>query len=296
MSVDQIKQIETMLRCSPELGSMTIEEMRLAFDQIGQVTPAGNDVGVNHHSVNGVPCVGIHSGEVRSDKTILFFHSGGYVMGSHRGYIGALARLGQAADANILFPEYRLAPEHPYPAAVDDAFAVYRGLLDEGRDPGSIAVSGDSAGGGLALAMLLRARAEGLPMPSSAALFSPFADLSGSGETIREKAAFDLVINTELMDRVTPQYLAGTDPATPEVSPVFADLTGFPPLLLHVGTYEMLLDDTLRLARRAAIANVSVTMKAWPRLQHLWQLYANILDEGQQSLVEAGIFINEHLE
>lgn len=295
MSGQQIPQIEDMLRNAPSMATMTIEELRENFDQIGQISPPAEDVRLTEVSVDGIPSFWIDSDAAGPDRTILFFHSGGYVMGSHRGYVGMVSRLGKAGLARVLFPEYRLAPEHPYPAAPDDAFAAYRWLLDKGTDPSTIAIVGDSAGGALVLVTLLKAREAKLSMPACAVMFSPFGDLTASGETLAEKASVDLVVSKALMDNIVPVYIGNNDPTKPDISPIYADMTGFPPLLFHVGSYETLLDDTFRLARRAAIADVEVSVKVWPKLQHLSQLYAAILDEGQQSVSEAGAFMDQHL-
>jgi len=296
MSEAQRLQIEDMLRAAPDLAGMTVEEMRTAFDQIGLVTPPDVDVTTESLSANGVNVKLIKSADVRSDRSILFCHSGGYVMGSLHSHLGFVSRVGKAARAPVFFVEYRLAPEHIYPAAVEDTINAYRWLLDSGRDPSTITFVGDSAGGTLVIAALLKAREENIPMPSSAVLLSPFADLTASGDSLIEKDAVDLQASTEMVKVLADLYLGGTDPSAPEVSPVYADLAGFPPLLLHVGTHEALLDDTLRLVRRAAIADVSVTMKAWPRLQHQWQLYAGMFEEGQESIDEAGEFIRQHFD
>lgn len=295
MSKDQIRQVEEMLRSAPDLDPLCVDEMREAFEQGGSITPPDRDVISREVAANGVRMVEIDSAETEPDKIILYFHSGGYVMGSYRSHAGIVSHLGKAARARVYFVEYRLAPEHPYPAALEDAVEAYEWLLEKGHAPSSIVVAGDSAGATLAIGALLRARDRSLPMPAAAVLLSPFADLTASGASMLDKAATDLQASADLVRSLAALYLDGADPAAPDVSPVFADLTGLPPLLLHVGTYEALLDDTLRLARRAAIADVAVTVKAWPRLQHQWQLYAAILDEGQQSLAEAGAFISEHL-
>lgn len=286
--------LEAMLRSSPGFGTASVSEMRAAYDAGGSVSPA--DASIQHIRADGagVPIeIGVSPG-AELQKAILFLHGGGYVIGSTKSHRGFVGRLGIAAGVRTVTPDYRLAPEHPFPAAVDDAVAVYRWLLSECA-PEKIALAGDSAGGGLVVAALVRARQEGLSMPAAVALFSPLVDLAAGGESMLEKAAQDPSVTADTIARFRAMYLAGEDACTPLASPIHADLHGFPPMLIHVGTAEVLLDDSLRLARRAAVADVAVELKAWPQLPHVWQFFAGIFLEGQQSIEEAGAFLRSHL-
>ena len=285
-----------MLRSGPDFGALSIAEMRAAYDQGGAITPAPEGAAHARAQMGGVPVeIGTTPGADES-RSVVYLHGGGYIIGSTTSHRGLVARLGAAAGVRTVSVDYRLAPEHHYPAAVDDAVAVYRGLLNEGREPRSIALAGDSAGGGLVVATLARAVAEGLPMPAAAALFSPLADLAGEGASMSEKAAEDPTVEPVGHKRFCDMYLDGADPRHGYASPIYADLKGLPPLLIHVGTAEALLDDSLRLARQAAIANVAVELKAWPGLPHVWQFYAGIFAEGAASIEEAGQFLRRELE
>ena len=295
--LDQVDRnaLEAMLRSSPDMSKFSVEEMRAAYDAGGVITPPRDDVAHHREDAAGVPVeIGLSAGADPS-RSVLYLHGGGYIIGSTTSHRGLVARLGSAACSRTVSVEYRLAPEHPFPAAVDDALAAYRWLLDAGQAASSIVLAGDSAGGGLAVATLVRARDEGLPMPAAAALFSPLVDLLGEGESMVAKAAQDPTVDAAGHARFCAMYLAGAEPRSAYASPIHADLGGLPPLLIHVGTAEALLDDALRLARRAALDDVAVELKAWPRLPHVWQFYAGIFSEGQQSIDEAGRFLLAHL-
>jgi len=259
------------------------------------VTTPAPDIMFESVSIDGIPGEFGRSPGARSDRTIIYFHGGGYVIGSLRSHRGMLSLLGSAAGVRTLAVDYRLAPEHPYPAALDDAVRAYRWLLASGVAPSAIAVAGDSAGAGLAVATLVRARDEELPMPAAVALFSPFADLSGSGASVLGKAPDDVLVTPAIIAGMGGAYLGDGDRRNPYASPIFADLRGLPPLFIQVGSSECLLDDALRLARNAGAAEVAIEMKIWPKLPHVWQLFAGMFEEGRRSLAEAGEFLARHL-
>jgi acetyl esterase/lipase len=226
--------------------------------------------------------------------TLLYLHGGAYVLGSpssHRVLAGAFCRLG----FRVFLPDYRLAPEHPFPAALDDCEAVYRGLIADGVDPRSLVVAGESAGGGLTLALLLRLRDAGALLPPAAAVFSPWTDLAITGASVEtNNSAEGMFFNTNLRP-IAELYLAGADPRTPLASPLYAELRGLPPLLVHVGERELLLDDAVRLVERARIAGVDVTLKRWPVVSHGWQLLQRIVPEAAQSVAEAAEFLHSRI-
>lgn len=288
--------LEAMLRAGPDMSAMSVAEMRAIYDAGGAVGMPDALVAHERAFANGVPVeIGI-STDADTTRTVFYLHGGGYVIGSTESHRGLVARVGVATRARTVTPDFRRAPEHPFPAALDDAVAVYRWLLDGGSDPASIAIAGDSAGAGLAVATLVRARDEGLPMPAAAILFSPLADLAGEGASMIDKAAQDPTVDAAGHARFCAMYLADADPRTPYASPIHASLRGLPPLLIHVGTAEALLDDALRLVRRAAIDDVAVELKCWLLLPHVWQFFAGIFGEGQQSIDEAGVFLRRHLK
>jgi acetyl esterase/lipase len=229
-----------------------------------------------------------------TSATLLYLHGGAYVLGSpasHRVLAGAFCRLG----FRVFLPDYRLAPEHPFPAALDDAEAVYRGLVGEGVDPRSLVVAGESAGGGLALSLLVRLRDSGGPLPPAAALFSPWTDLAISGTSIETNNRSEgMFFNTNLRP-MAELYLGGADPRTPLASPLYADLHGLPPLLVHVGERELLLDDAVRLVERAREAGVEVAFKRWPVVPHGWQLLQRVVPEAAQSVAEAAAFLHTRI-
>lgn len=225
-------------------------------------------------------------------STLFYIHGGGYFACSpqtHRPITGGFARRG----LDVFAPDYRLAPEHPFPAAVNDVVAAYRGLLASGLAASSVTVAGDSAGGGLALALLLSLRDAGDPLPAACALFSPWTDLAGTGATLRTNRRRDAFFDGSGIERLTAPYLAGTDARDPLASPLYGDLHGLPPLLIHVGTYEVLLDDSTRLAERARAAGVAVTLRTWPVVPHVWQMFG--LPESAVSLDEAAAFLRAAL-
>jgi acetyl esterase/lipase len=226
---------------------------------------------------------------------ILYFHGGVYVIGSAATSVPLVAELARRTSARVITLDYRLAPEHPYPAAVDDAQAAYRGLLEQGIDPAHIALAGESAGGGLAVATLLALRDAGTALPSCAFVMSPYVDLTLSGDSIADRQPVDHTLTPEGLRLRIPDYVGGADPADPLISPVFGDLTGLPPLLIQVGSNEILLSDALRLAERAATADVTVTLDVTDGVGHVFQGFAAMLDEADAALVRASAFLRANL-
>jgi acetyl esterase/lipase len=226
---------------------------------------------------------------------ILYFHGGVYVIGTATATVPLVADLARRTATRAITLDYRLAPEHPYPAAVADAQAAYQGLLDQGVDAGQIALVGESAGGGLAVATLLALRDADIPLPSCAFLMSPYADLTLSGDSIADREAVDRTLTPEGLRLRIPDYVAGADASDPLISPVFADLTGLPPLLIQVGSNEILLSDALRLAERAATDDVTVTLDVTDGVGHVFQAFAAMLDEADAALVRASAFLRTNL-
>ncbi|KEO86880.1 hypothetical protein EH30_04410 [Erythrobacter sp. JL475] len=295
MSSDQLQQVIEMIQSGPDLGSLPPPELRVAFDAMGEITLPDPSIAFEAVNANGVPCeIGVAPGS-RTDATIFYLHGGGYVIGSLASHRGLLSRLGQAAAMRTLAVDYRLAPEHPFPAAVDDAATAYQWLIDSGTPPEKIVFAGDSAGGGLAVATMLRCKSAGLPLPRAAVLFSPFADMGTSGQSIIENRPRDVLVTEGVAPSMAETYLAGADPRSPEASPIYGDLTDLPPILIQVSSHEVLLDDSLRLLRAAILADVKVHLRVYQGLPHVWQLFTGMLDEGQAALDEAGAFFKEQL-
>jgi epsilon-lactone hydrolase len=256
----------------------------------GPPPPVPRGVRIEEARLGGVPGEWVSADAAPTRAILLYLHGGGYFACSprtHRAATSAFALAGLRTYA----PDYRLAPEHPFPAAVDDALSVYRALVAQ-HDPRTLVVAGDSAGGGLSVALLLRVREEGLPAPAAAALFSPFVDLAATGESARRNSARCAMFTGEVFPRAAHWYLGDRDPRMPLASPLYADLHGLPPLLIHVGEDETLLDDSRRLAERARAAGVDVSIKEWPRVPHVWQLFHRYVPEGRASLQEASDFLS----
>lgn len=227
---------------------------------------------------------------------VLYLHGGGYIACSpetHRSLVGSLVR---RIGGRAYVPRYRLAPEHPYPAALEDAKATYRYLLDVERvDPSRLVVAGDSAGGGLALALVLAVRDAGWPMPAAVIAYSPWTDLAATGRSLDENSESCAMFAGDTIRRAAPFYVGEADPRTPYVSPLYGDFTGCPPMLLHASTDEVLRDDTLRLAERAQAQGVDVELTLWSRVPHVWQFFAAVLPEARDSLAATQAFISRHL-
>ncbi len=227
--------------------------------------------------------------------TILYLHGGGYVSGSIAVYRSLAANLSRAAKARVLTIDYRLAPEHPFPAAVEDSVGAYRWSLKTGIKPRTIILAGDSAGGGLTAATLVAIRDAKLPNPAAAVLLSPMVDFEALGESIATNLERDPIFpGRAAYLAIGKLYLGGTAPRTPLAAPLYADLRGLPPLLIQVGTAECLPDDSIRLAERAKEGGVNVTIEKWPQMIHVWQLFASMLDEGQEAIDKIGEFVRAH--
>ena len=295
MSTEQKETLDAILRQSAFPADMAVSELRrlLAEQASAQPLPAG--VAVTAAALGGVPTAEITIDGIEPRHVILYFHGGVYVLEDAFQVAGLAAQVGRRAGAKVISVDYRLAPEHPYPAAVDDALAAYDALLDTGTAPSDIAFAGESAGGGLAVATLVNARDHGLPLPAAAYVMSPYADLTLAGATMDTKRDADPLLSPQALQARVPDYTAGHDPALALISPIFADLAGLPPLIIQAGTHEVLLDDAIRLARQAATADVAVTLDVTPGVPHVFQAYAPILDEGAAALDRAGQLLSAHL-
>jgi monoterpene epsilon-lactone hydrolase len=251
----------------------TLAELRATFTPGDRLHPVPDDVLVSDVNAGGVPAHWLTAPGVDTGRVLLFLHGGGFEFGSVRSDGELAARLGRAGGMRVLFPEYRLAPEHHFPAAIDDTLTAWRWLrADQGLPASSIAVAGDSAGGGLAVGVLVAARDAGEALPAAAALMSPTVDLTSSGASMTDRADQDPISTPALLRQLAADYLAGADPRTPLASPLFAALSGLPPLLIQVGTADLLLSDAERLAAAAREAGVDVTLEIGEGLPHVYQL------------------------
>jgi acetyl esterase/lipase len=274
----------------PDL-SASPEDLRAGYDEFTASLPVAADIVAEVAELGGVPGLRLTAPGAASNRAVLYLHGGAYVVGSASGYRALAGELSRASGAAVYAVDYRLAPEHVFPAAVEDGVSAYRALLDRGIDPGQLAIAGDSAGGGLTIATLVAARDQGLPMPAVAVVISPWVDLASTGGTIESKAAEDPTLDGPGLRLMAAHYLAGQSPATPLASPVHADLTGLPPLLIQVGSAEILLDDAVRLAGVAGAAGVRTRLDIWSRMVHVWHVYGAGLTAGRRAIEEAGAFI-----
>ena len=246
-------------------------------------------------ALGGVPTAEVTVDGIEPRHVVLYFHGGVYAMGDAFLAAELASQVGRRTQAKVISVDYRLAPEHPYPAAVDDALAAYEGLLQDGTAPADIVFAGESAGGGLAIATMVDARDRGLPLPAAALVMSPYADLTLAGATMETRRAVDPLLSRESLQARVTDYTAGQDAALGLISPIFADLSGLPPLIIQAGTHEVLLDDAVRLSHRAAAADVELILDITPRVPHVFQAYHPILDEAAAALDRAGRLLSAHL-
>src|SRR5690348_12758730 len=288
VSTEQRETLDAILRQSAFPADSGVGEQRRLLGALLSGQPLPADVTVTAGALGGVPTAEVTVEGVEPRHIVLYFHGGVYVLGDASQAAGLAAQIGRRTQAKVISVDYRLAPEHPYPAAVDDALAAYEALLRNGIAPSDIAFAGESAGGGLAIATLVNARDHGLPLPAAAFVMSPYVDLTLAGASIETKRDVDPLFTRELLQDRVGDYTAGQDAALGLISPIFADLSGLPPLIIQAGTHELLLDDAVRLARQAATADVEVTLDITPGVPHVFQAYHAILDEAAAALDRAG--------
>jgi len=294
MAQNEIDAIRALLSSKPRPVGWS--ERRKRLDEVGAVWPVADDVLLTAVDVNGIH--GEYSIVPGSDpsRVLMFFHGGGYCSGSITSHRRLVTEAGRAARMRTFAVAYRLAPEHPFPAAYDDALGAWRFLRNQGIAAAHIAIGGDSAGAGLSLGLIGRLRDANEELPACAWLMSPWADLTMSGSTLTSKAAIDPLIHKEYLNELADAYLpAGMDRKDPRVSPLYADLRNFAPTLIQIGSAETLLDDATRLASRAGAADVAVTLEIWPHMIHAWPLWNAYLEAGRRALASAGRFIRAHL-
>jgi acetyl esterase/lipase len=278
-------------RLSDQSGELDVAKERADVESMAKMFKPLGPIRCEPDAANGVPAEWILPLGAQPVRVILFLHGGSFNSGSivsHRTLAGNVAL---AAEARVLLIDYRLAPEHPFPAAIEDALAAYKWLLAQGIAPRQMVVAGDSAGGTLALALLIQLRDHGQPLPAAAVCLSPAPDLTFSSESWTFNAKKDLMLDDRKERKSVEIYLRGADPRGPLASPSFADLSGLPPLLIQVGSHELLLSDAERLAEKAKAAGVDVTLEIWPGMQHEWQFAATFLPEGKRAIARVGEFV-----
>ncbi|WP_330334653.1 alpha/beta hydrolase [Streptomyces sp. NBC_00536] len=297
MSKQQLAKVDAMLRQPRPEGQRSVEQLRAGFRALMATMIMPDDVCTVRTTLGGRPALHVTPDKGARAGTILYFHGGGFVFGSPETALSLTAQLVSKTGFDAYSVDYRLAPEHPFPAGLEDNLSAYRALLDSRLDPAAIAFAGDSAGGGYSITTALAARDEGLALPAAIVAFSPGLDATRTGESMTTKDGIDPIFTREAVMHTGAMYLAGQDPEQPLLSPaLFADLTGFPPLLIQVGTNEILLDDSTRLAARARDAGVDVILDITADAPHVFQSFAGgTLDEADHALDRAALFLTQHI-
>ena len=279
----------------PVLATPPTAANRQRLEKLTALTWVPRGTKITEGQLGNVPVEWVANSTAGARGFVLYLHGGGYVTGSPRTHRGLTARIARDARVCVAVPDYRLAPEHAHPAAVDDALAAYKGLLDQGIPPHKIIIAGDSAGGGLSLALALRIKAAPLPQPAGLVLLSPWTDLTLAGSSMQSPQQKEWLLTKSFIVDAVQHYAAGQDPRQPTVSPLFADLTGLAAMLVQVGTEEVLLDDATRLSQAATGQGVPVTLQIWPKLWHVWQLHGGQMPEADRAIAAIAEFIHARL-
>jgi monoterpene epsilon-lactone hydrolase len=292
----ELQQLLQMLReGGPDLSAPP-PVARENFEQMMAGMPVAEDIEFTPTELGGLPALQTQIRGATAKGNLLYLHGGAFVVGSAQAYRNLAAELARATGARGWALDYRLAPEHPFPAAVDDGVAAYKDLLQRGCKPAEIVIAGDSAGGGLAISVLVAARDAGLPMPAAALAISPWTDLGCDGASMQSKAEEDPSLTRDGLLAMAGLYLSGRPASSPLASPIHAKLEGLPPLLIQVGSSEILLSDAIRLAGAAASAGVDVTLRTWPHMVHVWHAFGFMLGAGRRATREAGDYLARHME
>ena len=274
-----------------DVEAVDVLSTRKRLDFFAGMVPIAARVSVQKDTIAGLRAEWLTPEGAPDDRLLLYWHGGAYVMGSCASHRPCVSHIAREAGVKALVPEYRLAPEHPFPAAVEDTVSLYRALLEKGYEPANIAVAGDSAGGGLAVAMLLSLRDAGDPLPGAVGLLSPWLDLTGTGESMTSRKDQDPWFNPEDLPHVTKHYCDDAELTQPLVSPVFADASGLPPTLIQVGDDELLLSDSERFAANMRASGGQVEIDVWPGMWHVWQMFIGLMPESRQAVEKLGEFI-----
>jgi epsilon-lactone hydrolase len=294
MSLQQLETVRALVKARPHFTS-PIEVRRRAWDELAARFKTPSDVEVEPAKLGKVPVLRVTPPGVKDDGIILFFHGGGFVLGSARSHQELLSRLAESAACKGVSVDYRLAPEHPFPQGLEDCVDAYAWLLGHGYQSKRIALAGDSAGGTFVVATLLAARQRGLPLPACGVCWSGWYDLTASSPSFTTNAERDYFVPPGFAQAAPKLYLQGAEIRSPLASPIFGDLRGFPPIFIQVGEPEVLVDDSRWLEKRLREAGSEATLEVWDHMPHIWQFFGQILDEGREATERAGIFIRKHL-
>ena len=273
-----------------------VEKDRAGMEDLAKMVKVPKDVICEPINVAGIPAEWISAPEAKNENVILYFHGGGYVIGSINSHRELMSRISRSSKARVLIIDYRLAPEHPFPAAVEDAYTAYQWLIEDQKiAPNNLVIAGDSAGGGLTLATLINLRDKDIPLPAAAVCLSPWTDLGLTGESYKTKVRIDPMVTMDGLMFDTQLYLGDTDYTNPLASPLYGNLKGLPPLFILVGTAEVLLDDSVEFAKKAKKAGVDVILDIWDDMPHVFPLFAAFAPEGQQGIEKIGEFMKKFL-
>ena len=294
MPSKELEAVIDLLTSRQQGSKLTIQDARAGKTIFMRNIGCDTQVDVTSVDANSVPAEWVAAPNANDNSAVLFLHGGAYISGSIESNRELAARISKSTRSRVLNIEYRLAPENPFLAAIEDATDAYRWVLDQGIDPAQIAIAGASAGGGLTVAALVSFRDSGSPMPACAVCISPWVDLECIGETMTSKAGVDPMIQRDGLVGIANIYLNGPDPRTPLAAPLHVDLTGLPPTLVLVGTWETLLSDSTRLVEKAESAGVDVTLEQWDEMIHVWPISAPVLPDGQQAIDRIGEFVRQH--
>ena len=295
MPSKEYQDILELLKSMPDTLGLSFEERRSNFEEQASQLPIAENVSCEPLSVDGIPAEWIVPDEASDQAVLLYLHGGGYCIGSINTHRGMVSHIAKAAKTRALLIDYRLAPEYPFPAAVEDSTATYKWLLSQGIVASDIIIAGDSAGGGLTVSTLVSLKEKGIPLPAAAMLISPWVDLAITGDSVISKAEIDPMVTKEGLIEMAEAYMDETDPRTPLASPLYADLVDLPPMLIHVGTSEILLDDATRLVDHARKSGVDVTFNAVEGMCHVWHFFSIMLPEALEAINEVAGFMREHL-
>lgn len=293
MTTAQLDDLITTLRSRPRPADLTIAQMRERYQKLADFLGGAPDAQCEKVDAGGVPAEWVAAPGADPSRAVLMLHGGGYAIGS----VDTHRRLGYdvsaTSGARVLLVDYRLAPEHPFPAALDDATAAWRWMLSQGLKPSRLSIVGDSAGGGLVLSTLVNLRDQGVALPACAVAISPWVDLEMRGDSLKTRAPVDPMVAEEGLHAYAKMYLGGADPRTPLAAPLHADLTGLPPVLVQVGSAEVLLDDSLRIAEKLHAAGNDGRLSVWPNMPHVFPFFAPVMSEGRDGCREIGAFIRQ---
>src|SRR3984957_16975726 len=293
MADPEITELRAIIAARPR--ATEIAQMRLDADARAKAFPLPSDVSVRPVIANGVRAEWTSTPDADPSSAILYLHGGGYVICSLDSHRHLVAEVGRACGTRTLAIDYRLAPEHPFPAPVEDTVAAYRFLLASGLKPNRIALAGDSAGGGLVVGAMLAIREAGLPLPGCGWCISPWVDMEALGASYIDRAATDPTVQKATIELMAQRYLGGADPRHPHVAPIYGDLRGLPPLLIPVGGVATLLEASLSLARKAGAADVLVDLQIWPEMIHIWHIFFPMLSAGRRAIASGGTFVRNAL-